>query len=207
MAEVNLKALIGRLDRVCTRGLEGAAGQCVSRTNYEVSVEHLLLTLAEDPSADVQAIFKHFGVDGGRVQKVLTSIIEGFKTGSSGRPVFSPLLLEWFQQAWLLASLQYGLAEIRSGNLLQVLLVNPIRFGADEYVSALFEGINTTDLKAQYSTIVSTSQEQSRRMGAGTADTGAPAAAGAAACGPGCVKTQKLAERIERKSNIHKNWL
>ena len=26
MAEVNLKALIGRLDRVCTRGLEGAAG-------------------------------------------------------------------------------------------------------------------------------------------------------------------------------------
>jgi type VI secretion system protein VasG len=178
MVEVNLKALMGRLDRFCTRSLEGAAGLCVSRTNYEVTPEHLLQAMAEDPGADIQQIFKHFGIDTGRVQKGLTQLIEGLKTGNAGRPVFSPLLVEWIQHGWLLASIDFGLAEIRSGVLLQALLANPSRFGADDLVT-LLEGINRTDLKAKYSSIIAGSNEQSRRMGAGQAETaGAPAAPG-----------------------------
>jgi type VI secretion system protein VasG len=183
MVEVNLKTLVSRLDRVCTRSLEAAAGLCISRTQYEVSPEHLLHSMGEDPGADLAVIYKHFGLDPGRVQKALLGIIEQFKTGNPGRPVFSSLLLEWFQQGWVLSSLEFGLAEIRSGVLLQVLMASPTRFGADEYMH-LFEGVNRTDLKAKYATIVASSTEQSRRLGAGTADTGAapvPGAPGAAA--------------------------
>ncbi len=176
MVEVNLKALVSRLNRYCTRSLEAAAGLCVSRTNYEVSPEHLLHALGEDPGADLQVIYKHFGIDPGRVQKSLQGIIEQFKAGNPGRPVFSPLLVEWFQQAWILGSLDYGLAEIRSGVLFQALLANPTRLGADELMP-LFEGVNRTDLKAKYATIIASSTEQSRRMAAGTADTGTPGAA------------------------------
>jgi type VI secretion system protein VasG len=176
MVDVNLKALVARLDRFCTRSLEAAAGLCISRTNYEVTPEHLLYTTSEDPSADVQQILKHFGVDAGRLQKGLLGVIDGLKTGNAGRPVFSPLLVEWLQQAWLMASLDYGLAEIRSGVLLQALLANPARLGAEE-VLPLLEGINRVDLKAKYAAIISGSSEQSRRMGAGEA--GAPSAAGA----------------------------
>ena len=177
MAEVNLKSLIARLNRFCTRSLEAAAGLCISRTNYEVTPEHLLHAMAEDPGADVQQIFKHFGVDPGKVQKGLLRVIDALKTGNAGRPTFSPVLVEWLQQAWLLASLDFGLAETRSGVLLQALLASPTRLGADDYLE-LFEGINRTDLKAKYATIISGSQEQSRRMGSGEA--GAPAAAGQA---------------------------
>src|SRR5215468_3550199 len=141
MVEVNLKSLVARLNRFCTRSLEAAAGLCVSRTNYEVAPEHLLHAMIDDPTADLQTIFKQFGVEPGRVQKGLLQVIEGFKSGNPGRPTFSPLLVEWFQQAWLLASLDFGLAEIRSGILLQALLANPVRLGADEW-SALFEQIN-----------------------------------------------------------------
>ena len=177
MVEVNLKSLLARLDRYCTRSLEAAAGLCVSRTNYEVAPEHLMHTLIDDSTADVQQIFKQFGVDPGRVQKSLGTIIETLKTGNSGRPTFSPTLVEWIQQAWLLASLDFGLAEIRSGILLQALLANPVRLGADEW-SALFESINRLDLKAKYATIISGSSERSTYMSAGSASaqSGSPAA-------------------------------
>src|SRR5262245_45555027 len=179
MVEVNLKALVARLNRYCTRSLEAAAGLCVSRTNYEVTPEHLMHALIEDSTADLQQIFKHFGVDPGRVQKSLSTVIESLKTGDSGRPTFSPTLVEWIQQAWLLSSLDFGLAEIRSGVLLQALLANPVRLGADEW-SALFEQINRLDLKAKYATIISGSSERSNYMGAGTAGPSgdAPSAAG-----------------------------
>ena len=185
MVEVNLKALVARLNRYCTRSLEAAAGLCVSRTNYEVTPEHLMHALIDDATADVQVIFKQFGVDPGRVQKSLSTIIEGLKTGNAGRPTFSPLLVEWFQQSWLLASLDFGLAEVRSGILLQALLANPLRLGADEW-SALFEGINRLDLKAKYATIISGSSERSNFMGAGTAaPSGGSGGAGAPAIGAG----------------------
>src|SRR6185503_11388853 len=100
MVEVNLKSLVARLNRYCTRSLEAAAGLCVSRTNYEVTPEHLMLALTEDSTADPHQIFKHFGVDPGRVQKSLSGIIETLKTGNAGRPTFSPVLIQWFQEAW-----------------------------------------------------------------------------------------------------------
>jgi type VI secretion system protein VasG len=176
MVEVNLKSLVARLNRFCTRSLEGAAGLCITRTQYEVTPEHLLCTMAEDPGADLQQIFKHFGIDPGTVQKGLLRFVDGQKTGNPGRPTFSPVLVEWLQQGWLLSSLEFGLSEIRSGILLQALLASSTRLGADDYLE-LFEGINRTDLKVKYATIIAGSQEQSRRMGAGTADGGAPSAA------------------------------
>jgi type VI secretion system protein VasG len=182
MVEINLKALMGRLDRFCTRSLEAAAGLCISRTNYEVAPEHLLHAISDDPGADVQQIFKHFGVEVGRIQKALLQGIEAFRTGNPGRPTFSPPLVEWIQQSWLLASLDFGLAEIRSGILLQALLASPSRFGVDDYLP-LFEGINRTDLKAKYATIIAGSNEQSRRMGAGDAQGGSASPAGPAAPG------------------------
>src|SRR5688572_4855808 len=180
MAEVNLKALIARLNKFCTRSLEAAAGLCVSRGNYEVTPEHLMIAMSEDPSADLQQIFKHFGVDGGRVQKSLTQVVDALKTGNAGRPTFSPVLVEWLQQAWLLASLDFGLAEIRSGILLQALLANPVRLGADEWMP-LFEGINRLDLKAKYASIIVNSREDSKRLGSDGGTSTSPAAAGAPA--------------------------
>jgi type VI secretion system protein VasG len=178
MVDVNLKALIARLNKFCTRSLEAAAGLCVSRAGYEVTPEHLMIAMAEDPSADLQQIFKHFGVDAGRVQKSLTQVVDALKTGNAGRPTFSPVLVEWLQQAWLLASLDFGLAEIRSGILLQALLANPVRLGADEW-APLFEGINRLDLKAKYASIIANSREESKRMGSEGGTSTSPAAPGA----------------------------
>ena len=47
MAGLDLKNLIGKLNSQCQRALEGAAGLCLSRTNYNVEIEHWLIKLLE----------------------------------------------------------------------------------------------------------------------------------------------------------------
>ncbi|MBX3460343.1 MAG: type VI secretion system ATPase TssH [Planctomycetes bacterium] len=158
MAEVDLKALIGRLNRFSTRALEAAAGNCVSRTNYEVTVEHMLQALIEDPSADFNQVFQKFNIDHGRVLKTLTRDLDQLKTGNSGRPVFSPTLTHWIQTAWLIASIDHGLAEIRSANLLQALLDSPSRLAAGDYIDLLAE-IPKAELKKNFHQIVDGSTE------------------------------------------------
>ena len=56
MIEVDINALFKRLNAYCTRSLETAAGMCVSRGNYEVTIEHLLLAFLPDTERDFQII-------------------------------------------------------------------------------------------------------------------------------------------------------
>ena len=104
MLTVDIKSLLRRLNSYCTSALEGAAGLCVSRTHYEVTVEHVLVKLLEYPQSDLPLILRHFEVDPGKLQKSVEQSLEDLKTGNAGKPVFSPLLMEWIQEAWLVAS-------------------------------------------------------------------------------------------------------
>lgn len=40
---VTLKALVAKLNDTCRVALEGAAGLCLTRTHYDVDVEHFLI--------------------------------------------------------------------------------------------------------------------------------------------------------------------
>ena len=80
---INLKGLIGKLDDTCRRALEGAAGLCLSRTHYDVDVEHLLTKLLEMPNTDLHKICHHYGVDQSRLARDLTRTLDRFKTGNA----------------------------------------------------------------------------------------------------------------------------
>lgn len=175
MVEVDLKRLVGRLNRFCTRALEAAAGNCVSRTNHEVTVEHLLQALLEDPNTDIQQTLQKFEIDPGRVNKALTRDLDNLKTGNAGRPVFSPLLTTWFQNAWLIASIEHNQAEIRSVNLLQALLANPARLAAGDYIDLITE-IPQAELAKNLGEIVSASRETAAAAGVAATPGGMPGA-------------------------------
>ncbi len=159
MIGVDAKSLLGRLNPFCTRSLETAAGQCISRGHYEVGVEHLLVQLLEDPRADVPAILKHFEVDSSRVQKALQRILEGYKSGNTGRPVFSPQLLDWVQESWLVGSVDLNLSQIRSGAMLAALVRNLGRyFGGDSL--QILESVRVDELKRRFYEITGGSIEE-----------------------------------------------
>jgi len=137
MLTVDIKNLLSRLTPHCTRALEGAAGLCVSRTHYEVTVEHLLAKLIEDPQGDLPLILRQFEIDPAAVQRGLEQTIERLHTGNGGKPVFSPVLIQWFQDAWLISSIDLADDRIRSGALLAALLAKPLQLAEGKYVDTL----------------------------------------------------------------------
>ncbi len=137
MLTVDIKSLLRRMNQYCTGCLEGAAGLCVSRTHYEVTVEHFLVKLLENPQADLSLILRHFEIDPGRLEKALAQNLEEFKTGNAAKPVFSPLLLEWIQEAWLVASVDLSEARVRTGALLSAFLNRPRQLAGGRYVELL----------------------------------------------------------------------
>jgi len=159
MITVDIKSLLERLNSYCTRCLEAAAGLCVTRTHYEVTVEHFLAKILEDPQSDLPLIFRQFDLDSGRVAKAVDQTLEEFRTGNAGKPVFSPLLLELFQEAWLLASVDLKENRVRSGALLLALLIKPTQFATGRYVEHL-GSIGREALLDQFWNIVKGSIEQ-----------------------------------------------
>jgi type VI secretion system protein VasG len=122
LVTIDLRALIGRLDDHCRRALEAAAGLTMSRTHYNVEIEHWLIKLAEGTDADFALIFRQYEIDHGRFVADLNKALDKFKTGNSRAPGLAPDVVDTAKQAWLLGSIEYGLARVRSGHVLLALL-------------------------------------------------------------------------------------
>lgn len=122
MVAIDLKSLVGRMNALTRRQLEAAAGLTLSRTHYNVEIEHVLLKLVETSGSDVAAVLRKGGVDAGRVANEITRALDKFKTGNARAPSLSPDIVTWLREAWLLTSLESGSAKIRSGHLLAALL-------------------------------------------------------------------------------------
>jgi type VI secretion system protein VasG len=118
----NIKSLIGKLNESCRKALESAAGLCLSQTNYEVDVEHFLIKLLDMPDTDLQKISRYFEINENRLMKDLTRTIEGFKTGNARTPALSPRIPVMVENAWLIASIDFQFATVRSGHILLALL-------------------------------------------------------------------------------------
>jgi type VI secretion system protein VasG len=159
MLSVDIKALLSRMNGYCTRALESAAGLCVARTHYEVTVEHLLLKLLENPQADLALILRQFDVDQGRLEKALTECLEEYPSGNAAKPVFSPRLLEWIQEGWLSASVDLSEARVRSGALLLAFINRPAQMASGRYAE-LLTGIGREALLGAFWTIVKGSMEK-----------------------------------------------
>jgi type VI secretion system protein VasG len=167
MLLVELKPLLTRLDRFCTRALEAALGLCISRGHHEVAVEHLLLKMLEDPSVDVPLILSHFEVDEARLARSLQGALDDLRQGNAGKPVFSPLLVEWIQDAWMVASIDEGLSAIRSGSFVTALATRPRRYLSVDH--AELSKIRPDELRRDF-----------RRIVAGSLEDATPAAGGPA---------------------------
>ena len=60
---LNLKSLIGKLNDTARSALEAAAGLCLSRTHYDIEIEHYLMKLLDAADSDFTQITQHFGVE------------------------------------------------------------------------------------------------------------------------------------------------
>jgi type VI secretion system protein VasG len=182
MINVDIKSLLSKLNDFCANALHGAAGLCVTRTHYEVAVEHFLVKCLEDPQSDLPLILRRFEIDPGRLSKALSAGLEDFKTGNAAKPVFSPLLMELFQDAWLISSVDLTEAKIRSGAIILAFLAKPSFYASGAWAD-IIKTVGREALLNEFWTVLKPSSEHR----AVAAEGGAPAAAEGGPSGEGFI--------------------
>ncbi|MEX6678049.1 type VI secretion system ATPase TssH [Pseudomonas sp. W2Oct36] len=144
MSNINLQQLIQALDAESRRDLEHAAERCVGRGGSKVLVEDLLLCLLERPQGLLSRALQDAGVDAGELGAALQMRMEH---SASRSPVFAPELVQWLQDALLVANLELGQTQVEQGALILALLRNPMRYAGSRY-QALLARLNIERLKA-----------------------------------------------------------
>ncbi|WP_265453063.1 type VI secretion system ATPase TssH [Aeromonas salmonicida] len=157
MIRIDLPVLVERLNPICRHMLEEAAALCVNHQGAEIRIEHLLLKMLETPLSDVRQILKRADVGVDELKTLLQPA--GADSGyAQGYPSFSPLLVEWLQDSWLLASAELQHAQLRSGVMLLVLLMTPQRYLPGS-VTRLLANVNRELLRQQFDEWVKESAE------------------------------------------------
>lgn len=128
MIQIDLSTLVKRLNPFSRRALEMAASECMSQQASEITVSHVLLQMLAIPRSDVRVITERAEIGAEDLRQALT--VENYTTARSadGYPSFSPMLVEWLKEAWLLASAEMQQTELRGGTLLLALLHAPLRY-------------------------------------------------------------------------------
>lgn len=156
---VNLKSLVGRLNDVSRGALEGAAGLCLSRTNYDVEVEHILAKILEQDDTDLHKIAAHYEINIDRLNKDVSNALDKLKSGNSRTPGLSDRIPEWMQSAWLAASVDFGAGRVRSGHLVYALLASNSLSRIARDISKEFDHISLEDLQKKLPEITADSSE------------------------------------------------
>ena len=178
MANANPKALVGKLNSLCRRALEGAAGMCLSRTNYNVEIEHWLMKLLEPANTDLTKLMKHYDVHPAQVNRELTRTLDQLKTGNARAPELSMEIMDLMREAWTLGSLDYSSHRIRSGFLLAALLSERTLSSRLRTSSPELAKIPADRIQREVQAIVAGSVEDAVEPGAPTAGESAETASG-----------------------------
>jgi type VI secretion system protein VasG len=117
-----LKSLINRLTPTARRAVEEAASRALSRSHFEIEIEHVVLALlAQDDNAGVAAL-RSLGSNIEQIERELDRALEQFRTGNTRNPVLSSWLPKWLEKAWLMASTEFGQDDVSTLDLLLALV-------------------------------------------------------------------------------------
>ncbi|WP_434526731.1 type VI secretion system ATPase TssH [Photorhabdus asymbiotica] len=159
MIQIDLPTLVNRLNPMTRHALETAAAQCVSQQQPEITVSQLLLQMINTPLSDVRAIFSQAEVDSDLLKEQLDQMVPHHQAMVQAYPNFSPMLVEWLQDSWLLASTEMQHQELRSGVMLMTLLFSPLRYLTPQS-ARLLSGINRELLRQNFTQWTAGSAEQ-----------------------------------------------
>ena len=187
---LNLKSLIAKLNDTTRSTLEGAAGLCMSRTHYDIEIEHYLVKVMESSDGDVASILKHYGVDKSRLAAELQRSLDKIKTGNARSPSFSPQVVKMLSEAWALASIEYDAGSVRTGFTLLALLSNEDLARTVKDISRELQRIEPEGLRKDFYAIVANSREVQATLKTDASNGGEASSEGGPAAGKG--KTPNL---------------
>ena len=156
---LNLRSLIAKLNDSARLALEASAGFCLSRTHYDVEIEHYLMKLLDSSDGDFAFILKQFGVDKSRLAAELTRSLDKLKSGNARTPALSPSLLKMFTEAWTIGSIDFSAPRVRTGFTILALVTDEELSRIVREVSRELQKVTADALKKDFLSIVANSVE------------------------------------------------
>jgi type VI secretion system protein VasG len=149
MIQIDLATLVKRLNPFAKQALEMAASECMSQQAAEITVSHVLIQMLAIPRSDLRIIAEKAEIQREALRLALT--VENYMTSRSADsyPAFSPMLVEWLKESWLLASAEMQHSELRGGVMLLALLHAPLRY-VPPAAARLLTGINRDRLQQDF---------------------------------------------------------
>ncbi|MDF5022329.1 type VI secretion system ATPase TssH [Vibrio parahaemolyticus] len=163
MIRIELSILISKLNEQSKLALEQAAALCIEQQQSEVTFEHYLSVLLENPLSDVRCLLKQESLSHDSLKMLLSQSGER-EAVLDTYPTFSPMLIELLQDAWLLSSTELQQTELRSGAILLAALVRAPRYLSLEVVG-FFEHVNREALKQAFHSRLEQSGETVTKIG------------------------------------------
>lgn len=111
---IRISALLAHLGSTTGTALQRAVDDCAARGQHVVEIEHLLRQLSEDRGTDLAQVLMDYGIDPGTVAAELLDAIGRCPGGAVDPPTVSLRLSHTLESAWLIASVNHGLAKIGS---------------------------------------------------------------------------------------------
>lgn len=149
MIQIDISTLVKRLNPFSRQALEMAATACMSQQATEITVSHVLVQMLAIPRCDLRVVMERAEIGVEELGQALT--VEHYATmrHTDSYPVFSPLLVEWLRDGWLLASAEMQSSELRGGILLLALLHSASRY-VPPAAARLLTGINRDRLREDF---------------------------------------------------------
>lgn len=134
-----LKELIESLDKSTKIFLENAVQRCVKRGGNEILIEDVLFAMCEKENSFINALFINFNLNIQELIDVLQSGVSMNNTESKS-PVFSTLLIQWIEDAYLISKLKLNTTAVSDSALILSLFDNSLKYSQTKY----FKVFNTS---------------------------------------------------------------
>ncbi|TRC77185.1 type VI secretion system ATPase TssH [Mesorhizobium sp. WSM4307] len=165
------KELVAKLNPTGVRAFKAAADTAKMRGNPYVELVHFVQQLVLSERSDVQMIVADAGLDVSRLTADMTRAIDKLPYGATSVEEFSDHIFHAIQEGWSLATLEFGVEEVRSAHILLACLKTPALDGLVSKISAEFDKIDADGVIARFGDVTEGSLEAGSPPAAAAAET------------------------------------
>lgn len=165
------KELVAKLNATGVRAFKAAADTAKLRGNPYVELVHFIQQLVLSERSDVQMIVADAGLDVSRLTADMTRAIDKLPYGATSVEEFSDHIFHAIQEGWNLATLEFGVEEVRSAHILLACLKTPVLEGLVSKISAEFDKIDADGVISRFADVTEGSLEAGSPPAAAAAET------------------------------------
>ncbi len=159
MAEIGREALFGKLNPIAYRAIESATVFCKMRGNPVVELVHWIHQILQVKDSDLHRVIKQFDLNPSRLAADITDALDRLPRGASSISDLSSNIEEAVERGWVLATLLFGEAQVRTGYLVAGILQTRSLKNVLRTISPEFDKIKLETLTDRFDEIVGNSPE------------------------------------------------